>query len=101
MQLDLPAFRTKDGEFDTEVDIGYGSPHGIIRLDDGARLRWIDEDDCDRLIKAAAAIREGIRASRARAAAPHGSGHFYQGTCQLCGKPEGDEIHAETASVAP
>lgn len=95
MQLDLPSFQQKDGELDTYVDIGYGRPHGVIRLSDDARLRYVYEDDCDRLIKAAAAIKEGIRASRAKAAQPHGSKHFWQGTCQLCGKPEDDELHAE------
>lgn len=98
MQLNLPSFQQKS-ELDTEVDIGYGKPTGTIRLDDDSRttLRWVSEEDCDRLIKAAVAIKEGIRASRAKAAAPHGRRNIYEGTCQLCGKPEGDELHAETA----
>jgi hypothetical protein len=87
----------KDGDYKTYVSIGYGDPYGIIHLAEGDALDLDDVrvEDCDRLIRAAAEVKEKLLRYHARAAAPHGRNNLYQGTCQLCGKPEGDTLHAE------
>lgn len=95
MRIDTPNLRADD--FKVDLNPGYGNPWGdIILTDDGrTRLQWVHEDDCDRLIKAAAELKSQIIDSRTRAAAPHGRKHLHEGRCQLCGKPEADELHAE------
>lgn len=101
MRIDRPDPRPrKDGEYYTHVGKGYGDPTGEIWLDDKGdlRLQYIHLDDCDRLIKAAAAVKEQLTRQRAEMSAPHGRRHFYHGECQLCGKPEDDELHAEPAA---
>lgn len=99
MQLDTPWSR-KTGDYEVYVSrLQYGNPEARIDLDEegGLRLRRVTLDDCDRLIRAAAAARQEILAAQAEAAAPHGTAHVYHGTCQLCGKPEDDGLHAEMA----
>ena len=95
MRIDTPSIREDD--FPVDLNPGYGNPWGdIILSEDGrTRLQWVHEDDCDRLIKGAAELKQQIIESRARAASPHGTRHLHKGTCQLCGKPEADELHAE------
>jgi hypothetical protein len=84
------------GDYYTRTQGGYGKPHGEIWLDEAGRFRldYLSEDDCDRLIRAVAEIKPRVAAMRAEMAVPHGRRHLYRGTCQLCGKPEDDELHA-------
>ena len=81
---------------------GYGKPNGEIWLDEEGDLRLgsLSVEDCDRLIKAATEIKSKVLAYRAEMKAPHGRAHLYKGTCQLCGKPEDDGLHAEPESAA-
>jgi hypothetical protein len=98
MRIDTPNPRPrKDGEYRTYAGLGYGEPNGEIWLDEKGdlRLQNVAVADCDRLIKAAAAIKEELLVQHARMAAPHGRTNIYEGTCQLCGKPEDDELHDE------
>jgi len=99
VRIDTPSLRA-DG-FKVEFNTGYGNPWGDILLtDDGrTRLQWVSEDDCDQIIKAAAELKSQIIDSRTWAAMPHGRGRLFKGRCQLCGKPEDDELHAEPAPV--
>ena len=102
MRLDTPTLKPiEDGDYHADVTKGYGNPTGDIWLDEKGsyRLQWLDAADCDRLIKAAAEIKSKVLAYRAEMEAPHGRRHIYKGTCQLCGKPEDDELHAEPARV--
>lgn len=102
MQLDTPDPRPREsGDYYFTVGKGYGDPRGEIWLDEKGdlRLRNVRLGDCDRLIKAAAEIREKVVRQAAEMTAPHGREHLYKGTCQLCGKPEGDELHAEPAKA--
>lgn len=77
--------------------VAYGKPYGVIKLDEGNALKLEDItlDDARRLAKAAQQIERELAAAHARMTAPHGGEHFYHGTCQLCGKPEDDEIHVK------
>lgn len=100
MELSIPRPNPReDGEYRTFVDIGYGKPWAVIHLAEGNSLdlRYVTVEDCDRLIRAAATVKEGLLRCQAQAAAPHGRKNLYGGTCQLCGKPEDDELHAEPA----
>lgn len=97
MRIDSPRPAPREaGDYKTSVTIGYGDPRGDIHLDEAGALRLSDvrPEDCDRLIKAAAEIKSRVLAHRAEMAAPHGRRYVYQGTCQLCGKPEDDALHA-------
>jgi hypothetical protein len=100
MRIDTPSIREDD--LPVDLNPGYGKPWGdiILSKDGRTRLQWVHEDDCDRLIKAAAELKNQIIDSRARAAAPHGRRHLHEGRCQLCGKPEDDGLHAEPAQAA-
>lgn len=95
-----PTPRT-EGDYRVEITPGYGDPNGDIWLDEKGelRLQYLNEDDCARLIHAATEIREKIAEIRAQMAAPHGRMRIYQGTCQLCGKPEDHEDHANEPSL--
>jgi hypothetical protein len=98
MDLNIPRpAPIRDGDYETWVDIGYGQPVAVIHLAEGGALDLasLTAGDCDRLIRAAAKVKGQILDILARAAAPHGRRNLYQGTCQLCGKPEDDELHAE------
>lgn len=88
-----------DGDYRVDPTPGYGKPTTDIWLDEKGELRllWLSESDCERLIRAAAKGLEDIRRYAAQMAAPHGRNHIYQGTCQLCGKPEDDDLHADPA----
>ena len=88
-----------DGDYLVDATAGYGKPYADIHLDEKGelRLRWLDEGDCERLIRAAAKALEEIRRYTAQMTAPHGRRRIHRGTCQLCGKPEDDELHAEPA----
>jgi len=85
------------GDYETWIAKSYGDPRGTITLDEKGDLvmRAVRIDDCDRLIKAACEIKRKLTAYRAEMAAPHGRAHLHKGTCQLCGKPEDDELHAD------
>jgi hypothetical protein len=87
----------ESGEYEFRATKGYGDPRGYIMLDEERllELRDVRVEDCDRLIKAAAGLKDRILALTAEMTAPHGRNHFYQGTCQLCGKPEADGLHAD------
>ena len=101
MRITRPEPDPRDsGDFFTYTSGAYGKPYGSIRLDESGQLRLdgITLDDARRLAKAALQIEQELTALHARMAAPHGSDDFYKGTCQLCGKPESDEIHAEAAA---
>lgn len=96
----------EDGDYKTYTDAGYGNAYGTIHLAEGYGLDLADVhvEDCDRLIRAASKVREQLLGFQAEAAAPHGRKHLWHSTCQLCGKPEGDGLHAEAGactSVAP
>jgi hypothetical protein len=98
MRIDTPDPRPREsGDYEFHVTIGYGDPRGDIYLDADGKLRLMDirPDDCDRLIKAIVEVKSKVLAYRAEMAAPHGRRYLYQGTCQLCGKPEADALHAE------
>jgi hypothetical protein len=98
MQIDIPKPKVRDnGDYAAMVSKGYGDPHGTIALDENWEvvLDHLSVEDCDGLIKAAALIKEKVLAYRAEMGAPHGAKHLYRGRCQLCGKPEDDELHAE------
>jgi hypothetical protein len=102
MRIEIPKPQPrKDGEFTFYVTEGYGEPHGTIWLDEAQALRldYVTAEDCDRLIRAAAEVKQQVLSYAAKAAVPHGKRSVYQGTCQLCGKPEDDELHAEPAPV--
>lgn len=102
MELSIPRPQPRtDGDYETFVDCGYGKPWAIIHLamNGTLDLRDIDVDDCDRLIKAAVEVKTRLIAYQAEIAAPHDRGRVYQGTCQLCGKPEDDALHAEPVPV--
>lgn len=101
MDLNIPRpVPRKDGDYRTFVTMGYGPPVAVIHLAEGGALdlNHLTAGDCDRLIRAAAKVKGQILDLEARAAAPHGRRNIYEGTCQLCGKPEDDELHAEPAS---
>jgi hypothetical protein len=89
----------KDGEYQTWVSIGYGDPVATIHLAESGDLDLSDirVDDCDRLTRALARVRGELVRYQATAAAPHGRDRLYQGTCQLCGKPEDDALHGVEA----
>lgn len=98
MRIEIPKPQPrKDGEFMFYVTVGYGEPHGTIWLDEAQSLvlDYVDAEDCDRIIRAVAEVKSQVLEYRAQAAVPHGKNRVYHGTCQLCGKPEGDELHAE------
>ena len=101
MQLEIPDAR-EDGDFAVHLNPGSGDPFGHIELtkDGRVRLRWLREDDCDRLIRAAADLKDKLIKSRNAAGFPH-SARLYEGHCQLCGKPEDDELHAEPERELP
>jgi len=102
MRIDTPTPKlVTDGDYRIWHAGGYGDPNGEIILDeDGAwRLENLNEADCDRLIKAAVEIKSHLVTYRAQMAAPHGRRHLYKGTCQLCGKPEDDALHADPVPV--
>jgi len=102
MELNIPRpAPSKDGDYRTFVNIGYGNPYAVIHLAEGGSLdlTGVQVEDCDRLIRAAAKVKEELLGFQAEAAAPHGRDNLYHGTCQLCGKPEADELHAEPAPV--
>lgn len=107
MRITQPEPRPRDtGDYHVYVSaVAYGKPYAKIYLDEGNDLALADItlDDARRLAKAAARIEQELAAAEARMKAPHGREHFYQGTCQLCGKPEDDELHdePECPSVAP
>jgi hypothetical protein len=86
-----------DGDYQTYTDAAYGNPYGTIHLAEGYSLDLADVhvDDCDRLIRAASRVRDQLLGFQAKMAAPHGRKHLWHATCQLCGKPEDDELHAE------
>lgn len=104
MQITRPEPEPRDsGDYLTYVSaIAYGLPYAKIYLDEDKNLSLADItlDDARRLAKAAARIEQELAAAHARMTAPHGSEHFYKGRCQLCGKPEADELHAEPVTVA-
>lgn len=89
----------RDGDYRTYTSIGYGRPCGTIHLAEGHALDLADVEveDCDRLIRAATEVREQLLGYLAKAAAPHGRDNLHKGTCQLCGKPEDDDLHATQA----
>jgi hypothetical protein len=98
MELNIPRpAPLKDGDYRTFVTSGYGDPYAVIHLAEGngLDLTSVTVEDCDRLIRAAAKVKEQILRYQAKAAAPHGRADLYQGTCQLCGKPEADGLHAD------
>lgn len=98
MRIDTPDPELcEEGDYGLLVMKGYGNPRAIITLDKKGdlELREVRLDDCDRLIRAATQAREKIAAYRAEMEAPHGRTHLHKGTCQLCGKPDADELHAE------
>lgn len=103
MRIDTPDPKPRtSGDYDIYVTSGYGSPTADIFLDEKGdlRLQWLDEGDCERLIRAAARALEEIRAYAAEMAVPHGRRRLYKGTCQLCGKPEDDDLHREPQDAA-
>lgn len=87
----------EDGDYGTYTSAAYGKPYGSIALDKDCtlHLRDITLDDARRLLKAAVKIEQELTALHARIKAPHGRDSIYKGTCQLCGKAEDDELHAE------
>lgn len=98
MRIDLPNPKPRDnGDYQVDVTSGYGKPNADIRLDEKGhlRLQYLDEGDCDRLIRAAAMAKEQILRYRAEASVWHGRAHFYEGECQLCGKLSDDTLHAD------
>ena len=98
MRISSPDPKPREsGDYDFYVTPGYGAPTADIYLDEkhDLALRWINLEDCERLIKAVALAADKLRVYRAQMAALHGRGRLYEGTCQLCGKPEDDELHAE------
>lgn len=98
MELSIPRPQPrKEGDYETFVDCGYGKPWAIIHLAENGTLdlRDLGVDDCDRLIKAAVEVKSQLLRFQAEMTAPHGRGHLYKGTCQLCGKPEDDVLHAD------
>lgn len=102
MRIEIPRPAPREtGDYGVWVTPGYGDPRGTIHLAENGilDLRDLSADDCDRLIRAACKAREEILRYQAEMAAPHGRKRVYQGTCQLCGKPEDDELHAEPVVV--
>ena len=103
MQIETPRPCPRDtGDYSVWVTKGYGDPRAVIHLAESGTLdlRDVHVEDCDRLIRAAAQAKEEILRYQAEMSAPHGRVHLYQGTCQLCGKPEGDALHAEAYRLA-
>jgi hypothetical protein len=91
-----------NGDYATYTNgVAYGRPYGSIKLDEAGHLRLdnIALDDARRLAKAAVQVEQELTAAHARMTAPHGGEYLYRGTCQLCGKPEGGELHAEPAPL--
>ena len=87
-----------EGNYDVYVNgIAYGKPYASIKLSEDNQLRLDDITlgDALRLAAASAQVAAELTAAHARLGAPHGGDHFWKGTCQLCGKPEDDELHAE------
>jgi len=92
-----------DGEYSTYVNgVAYGRPYGEITLDEGGALTLGDITlaDARRLAAAAARVERELASVHARMTAPHGRRNIHKGTCQLCGKPENDGLHAEPAATA-
>jgi hypothetical protein len=92
-----------DGEYRTYVNgTAYGRPYGEITLDEGGALTLggIALDDARRLAAAATRVEQELASAHARMTAPHGRRYVYEGTCQLCGKPEDDGLHADPADPA-
>jgi hypothetical protein len=90
----------ESGDYKTYVNgVAYGKPYAKIYLDEDETLvlGGITLDDARRLAAAATRVEQELAAAHARMAAPHGRDDFYNGTCQLCGKPEDDGLHADPA----
>lgn len=87
----------KGGDYETYTVPGYGEPNATVFLDEERHLRLDDITlaDCDRLMAALARVRPVLVRYHAEMQAPHGRGRVYQGTCQMCGKPEDHPLHAE------
>jgi len=101
MQLHTPhPHMRKEGDFPVNVNPGNGDPFGTITLSEDTRPRFelgaLSEDDCDRLIRAAAEVKNGLIAQRALADGPH-EPRMYEGVCQHCGKDA--DAHKLAASV--
>jgi hypothetical protein len=102
MRIDTPQPTPRsEGDYRVDPTSGYGEPWADIWLDEKGdlRLQYLKADDCDRLIRAAVDAKAAILGYQAQAAAWHGTARIHQGQCQLCGKPEADELHA--AAVNP
>jgi hypothetical protein len=100
MRIEIPYPQPrKDGDYRFYVNPAYGEPTGTIWLGEGhaLTLSYVTAEDCDRLIRAAAEVKQKVMAYTAEMSAPHGRKNIYQGDCQLCGKPEDDELHADPA----
>lgn len=100
MRIDIPHPQPREsGDYQFYVVSGYGDPHGTIWLDETQclTLSCLTAEDCDRLIRAADQVKDQILGYTAEMTVPHGTKHLYKGTCQLCGKPEDDGLHAEPA----
>src|SRR6184192_2300482 len=92
-----------DGDYYVYVnDTAYGKPYAKIYLsgdDRSLALGDITLDDARRLAAAATRVERELAAAHARMTAPHGTGDLYEGTCQLCGKPGDDGLHADAAAA--
>lgn len=103
MRIDQPdPHPREDGDYDTYTTGGYGQPNATIFLDEERKLRLghVTLADCERLMAALAKILPELVRYNYLLTVAHGRGDIYKGTCQLCGKPEDDELHAEPKPLA-
>lgn len=90
MQVITPgAWPRDDGDFAVDVNGGKGKPFATIYLDEERRLKLNMQsvDDCDRLMKAAAAAKNLLIEHAGDKDKPHGYYASY-GPCLICGQPQ-------------
>lgn len=92
------------GDYTVELNPGRGRPFAQITLDEDGKLalNMLSVDDCDRMIKAAAAAKALLIEHAGDKDKPH-QHHAARGdTCLICGKPEdehGEEPYPPPAPV--
>lgn len=98
MQVRTPgAWPRDEGDFAVRGNGGNGDPFATISLDEDGKLQLVmaSPEDCDRLIRAAAAAKDMILRQREKAVTPHGP-RIAAGRreCLDCGQREDGPLHA-------
>jgi hypothetical protein len=85
--------RVEDGELAVTVNPGSGKPFATIDFDTYSYVRLKTMDDCDRLVRAAVAVRRRFEAAVKGDAHPFAEG-FPRGHCDTCGMLKDEKLHA-------